>query len=54
MSLDCGNVIDKYRDSVINIIKRLLSQKCLVDKLPTLCCNLQPGLPMVNDSDTIN
>ncbi|MDD1673545.1 MAG: RNA-guided endonuclease TnpB family protein [Methanomicrobiales archaeon] len=37
MECDCGTVLDRDRNSAINIMVQYLSQKCQVDGLPVLC-----------------
>ncbi|MFQ6120987.1 MAG: RNA-guided endonuclease InsQ/TnpB family protein, partial [Methanosarcinales archaeon] len=41
MQCDCGNVIDRDRNSAINIMIRYLSQNALVDGLDTFVSNLR-------------
>ena len=47
MKYDCGNVIDRDRNSAINIMKRFLSQNVLWPGYQQLAEDLlQTGLPM--------
>nr|WP_229389297.1 transposase [Methanosarcina sp. DH2] len=49
MKCDCGNVIDRDRNSAINIMKRFLSQNALWTSYQKFSDNLrQTGLQMDN------
>jgi putative transposase len=54
MKCDCGNVIDRDRNSAINIMKRFLSQNALWTSYQQFVDNLrQTGLQMDNSTNTV-
>jgi len=54
MKCDCGNVIDRDRNSAINIMKRYLSQNCLMDRLLEFSNNVCSGFVDVMSNNYSN